>query len=217
MSEMNCNVILDLLELYSDGVVSEDTKALVEGHLYECGKCEEKLLRIRQNLSIPAETNPEPIKQIKRRIKKKNLIISLVSVFIVATILLGAFYYVSQHKVAIPFNKTHIYSVEQGDNDWEIRINYMDNIDEYQTFLKRIDDITMEYYIFFYDTYHTRYFSNRIATNSIISIPAYEGLKQSQGEGLINVQTVRIYYCIYTSGNGRRDFSERYLIWEKQH
>ena len=31
----------------------------------------------------------------------------------------------------------------------------------------------------------------------------------------VEAQTVRIYYCIFTSGNGRMDFSDRYLIWEK--
>ena len=220
MNPITCDVITDLLELYSDDVVSEDTKMLVEEHLRECTKCEEKLMQIRQNLSIPVETNQEPLRQIKRSIKKRIIIISLVSVFVVAGLLLGAFYYISQHKTAIPYDKTHIYSVEQGDNDWEIKLNYMDNIVEYRLVSTRLDDITAEYYIFFSDTYHTRHFSNSVAGNSYISIPAYDSYNFSivdleMLDEPVEAQTVRIYYCIFTSGNGRMDFSDRYLIWEK--
>ena len=34
--KINCRVIRDILPLYVDGVVSEDTSALVEEHLTEC-------------------------------------------------------------------------------------------------------------------------------------------------------------------------------------
>ena len=39
MNKINCNVIGDLLPLYVDGAVSEDTKKLVEEHLAECADC----------------------------------------------------------------------------------------------------------------------------------------------------------------------------------
>ena len=39
MSRINCNVTKDLLPLYADKVLSEDSVALVEEHLSECENC----------------------------------------------------------------------------------------------------------------------------------------------------------------------------------
>jgi len=122
--------------------------------------------------------------------------------------------------------------VEQSDNDWEVLIHFMDNIAEYAQHRKLLADGTIEYYIYFKDTYSTRYFSNHAIVNSYISIPAIEGLSyealnrgftlmgveatsQSKDGDFIEVQTVRIYYCTFGGANGRMDLSERHLIWER--
>ena len=39
MNKISCNIIGDLLPLYVDGAVSEETKKLVEEHLAECEDC----------------------------------------------------------------------------------------------------------------------------------------------------------------------------------
>ena len=39
MEKINCNVIQDILPLYIDDVVSDDTKELVEEHLQNCEIC----------------------------------------------------------------------------------------------------------------------------------------------------------------------------------
>gem|GEM_PF-3299542 len=228
MNQITCNVITDLLELYSDEIVSEDTKNLVDDHLSNCSVCNVKLAKIRQNLNIPADVNVEPMKKIKRKIKKKNIIVSLVSIVAAAAILLGAFSFITKYKIAIPYEQTHIYSVEQGDSSWEILVHYIDNIEEYYIYGKLLDDTAMEYYIYFSDTYYSRYLSNSVAAKSVISVPAYEHfsteaislmgfeiINQPQSEALIEVQTVRIYYCTFGGKNGRMDFNDRYLIWEK--
>ena len=40
MEKINCNVIQDILPLYIDNVVSDDTKELVEEHLQNCEICQ---------------------------------------------------------------------------------------------------------------------------------------------------------------------------------
>ena len=40
MEKINCNVIQDILPLYIDDVVSDDTKELVEEHLQNCEICQ---------------------------------------------------------------------------------------------------------------------------------------------------------------------------------
>ena len=39
MKKINCNIIRDILPLYLDDVVCDDTKELVEDHLNVCDSC----------------------------------------------------------------------------------------------------------------------------------------------------------------------------------
>ena len=48
-----CEVILDLLPLYHDGVCSEKSKEMVEEHLKECESCQKALGEIRKEVSAP--------------------------------------------------------------------------------------------------------------------------------------------------------------------
>ena len=52
MEKINCNVIQDILPLYIDDVVSDDTKELVEEHLQNCEICHRYTMRQRQTLKM---------------------------------------------------------------------------------------------------------------------------------------------------------------------
>ena len=39
MSEFSCNTVRDMLPLYVDNIVSDDTRAIVEEHLTSCYAC----------------------------------------------------------------------------------------------------------------------------------------------------------------------------------
>ena len=39
MSEFSCNTVRDMLPLYVDNIVSDDTRAIVEEHLTSCDAC----------------------------------------------------------------------------------------------------------------------------------------------------------------------------------
>ena len=51
-----CEVIADLLPLYSDGACSEQSAALVEEHICSCEKCKKALA----DMSEPYETKNNP-------------------------------------------------------------------------------------------------------------------------------------------------------------
>ena len=57
MNKITCNVIKDILPLYIDGVVSEDTKKIVDEHLAECSLCRDEMNKLKKTLVIP--TNEE--------------------------------------------------------------------------------------------------------------------------------------------------------------
>ena len=53
MEKLSCDVICDLLPLYCDDIVSQDSRALVEGHLEGCPKCRELLKKMRTEYQVP--------------------------------------------------------------------------------------------------------------------------------------------------------------------
>lgn len=54
MKEISCDIIRDILPLYVDQVVSEDTKELVEEHLQECEECAREAEAMKKTLILPA-------------------------------------------------------------------------------------------------------------------------------------------------------------------
>lgn len=56
MSEMDCNVIRDLMPLCVDGVASEPSQALVNAHVEKCPECAGELQRMREKEQAHAET-----------------------------------------------------------------------------------------------------------------------------------------------------------------
>ena len=57
MSKLNCNVIRDILPLYADEVVCEDTRELVAEHLNECESCRKELDSMQKKVVIPMQDN----------------------------------------------------------------------------------------------------------------------------------------------------------------
>lgn len=74
MSKINCNVTQDLLPLYAENMVSNDSKTLVDEHLDECEKCRNELAKINSNVTVKTKTETDFIKGIKKKINRKNLI-----------------------------------------------------------------------------------------------------------------------------------------------
>lgn len=92
--KITCNIIEDLLPLYVDEMVSEDSRQLVEEHLKTCPACrkmQEEMQRENHLSSTGTNSNPsrantteaEPLKKIRRRIRKKRITSVLLAVILV--------------------------------------------------------------------------------------------------------------------------------------
>ena len=69
--KVSCDVIRDLLPLYTDQAASADTVALVEEHLASCPACREELGRL--GTALPAEPEGvEPLRRFKRRWRRRQ-------------------------------------------------------------------------------------------------------------------------------------------------
>ena len=54
MEKVNCSIIKDLLPLYADGVLSQETAQAVKDHLETCESCRKESEMMRKELVIPA-------------------------------------------------------------------------------------------------------------------------------------------------------------------
>ena len=82
MEKINCNVIQDILPLYIDDVVSDDTKELVEEHLQNCEICQrvyhETKTDLENDMKISAQTKESSneandLKSFRKFLKKRKI------------------------------------------------------------------------------------------------------------------------------------------------
>ena len=80
--KLPCAVTRDLLPLYAENMVEQETRVLIKEHLDECADCRAKL----SEMNVPAE-NPvdtvKPLQNLKRQIRKKRLYAAALAALIV--------------------------------------------------------------------------------------------------------------------------------------
>ena len=85
MKKINCNIIRDILPLYLDDVVSDETKQMVEEHLQSCASCRAEASAMKKDVILPASktqrlAEAKVIKGIRTKIFRKKVIVSAVTV-----------------------------------------------------------------------------------------------------------------------------------------
>lgn len=116
MEKINCNIIRDILPLYVDGVVSDETKEMVEEHLKCCEECKKEGELMKHEVYIPAEKEASLIKNFKKKWRNKKLIISGASILLTGLILYGTFCFVFHYDTVVPYTESLI-KIETQDND----------------------------------------------------------------------------------------------------
>ena len=99
--DLPCNVIIDLLPLYNEGICSDESREIIEEHLKECENCSqlcEKIdIPVKEDIPKPSET--ETFRKVSRKLKKSKyskLISTVLCLFLVGiSILSGVWYYTS--------------------------------------------------------------------------------------------------------------------------
>ena len=87
----NCEIIRDLLPLYVDDVLSEESKKFVEEHLKECEHCREMFNQMNHEFEVPSlQSDKEIIKNVKKKISFKTIFSVL---FLVTYLLIWIMYY----------------------------------------------------------------------------------------------------------------------------
>lgn len=80
MKEITCNMILDILPLYADGVVSEDTADMVQNHLDGCKGCQRALDAMQSDMTLPIDLGSSSLRKYQTKRKHRKLTIACLSV-----------------------------------------------------------------------------------------------------------------------------------------
>lgn len=94
--ESKCNIIRDILPLYVENMVSDDTRQFVDEHLSQCQECKQELEQIKLNIPLEEKyqdtnTPATVLKRIGLDIKKKRIFTGVLSATISAIILILLF------------------------------------------------------------------------------------------------------------------------------
>jgi len=118
-----CNIIQDLLPLYSDDVCSEDSRNLVEEHVVECEACQNFLEKLKKEEACDG-VESDHIKELKKiqgqwkKGRKKALVKGIVIATCICAILGGVFYKIASTDIPIPTEKMKVSELCQLSNGW---------------------------------------------------------------------------------------------------
>ena len=84
--EITCNIIRDLLPLYAEDMVSQDSKKMVDDHLCGCDACTKELGAIQKAPKVPLEVDVKSLKRVGNTIRRRRLLAALAAVMTVLTI-----------------------------------------------------------------------------------------------------------------------------------
>jgi hypothetical protein len=169
---MNCKIIRALLPLYHDGVISEESRELVEKHLETCEECRGIFEDIRENIrtkNVPDMEQPmvSGFKVLKKRLRRKtvfNVAISVIcAVALVSALTYGVFFY----QMPAPYSEVTRTITQPVDS----ALDFITNVKGHVSISVLLKGDAL--YICYWDTFWTRHFvkSNKYISLEIPDVP----------------------------------------------
>ena len=123
MERKTCNIIRDVLPLYIDDVVCEDTREWVEKHLAECPECAEHTEKLRGAPVIPVNADAhvqimDELKNLQRMLKKRWFKTAVIAVICVLTLVVAALCWLMFTVEVIEYDGSNIAIEESENGDW---------------------------------------------------------------------------------------------------
>jgi len=122
MKEINCSVIRDLLPLYVDEIVSDDTKRLVNSHLQGCEQCKKEFEQMKGTLFVPIENKSTLFNQLNKRWNRKKWRLVIGSILTTAALGFVLFSFIFHYTKPIPYT-TELFEIEEA-TDESLVISY---------------------------------------------------------------------------------------------
>ncbi len=135
MKNRECSIVRDILPLYVENVISDDTKQFVDEHLNHCTECKNELELSQTDIPVKKiysekDSGVEVIKKIGLDIKKKRVFTGILSAVISAIVVILSFAYLTAPEY-IPYAESFdIISVK--DNNGCVTLSFTGEYEIYQ-------------------------------------------------------------------------------------
>ena len=229
--KLSCEIVRDLLPLYYDDVCSNESRATVEEHLLECDICKKYLDSMNSDFIQPngekaaEQAKSNILKGIKKKLLRKNVMTSIISVICASTVLFGGFLLVFHYQTPIPYDNGLV-SVKMGDNGMlDVSFNGDDYYCQYGWTMPIEKDGIKQYvvYVYYSDTIWTRNFSKPQKDKEYkYSINDTASFDFDDGNGPIEVKKdiSAVYYLNYKDSKMSTEElqkipSKAVLLWKK--
>ena len=100
----DCSIVQDLLPLYAEDLLREETKEYVDEHLAQCEACRAELAALRAEVA-PASVSAQPLRDLKRQLQRKRLTAVLLAVALALTLATAGFAYLTAPQY-LPYDET---------------------------------------------------------------------------------------------------------------
>lgn len=181
----DCNIIRDILPLYIENMVSEETKGFVEEHLTLCADCRSEAEKMKKPAEFVADTDIAPLKNLKKKLLIKKVQTILFTTVLVFSIVLSVVSFLTAPQY-FPYSDD-LFSITENGNG-SVTIAFDDTVTGY-TFLKDTDNATgIEIYrINAWNTTWDLHFTKRETQNMVISLDKPIAVYYSQNSGAEDV------------------------------
>ena len=102
--DKTCSIVQDLLPLYEEDMLREETKEFVDGHLSQCAACRAELDALKADVK-PAPVSAQPLRDLKRQLRRKKLTAVLLAVALALTLATAGFAYLTAPQY-LPYDET---------------------------------------------------------------------------------------------------------------
>ena len=102
--DKTCSIVQDLLPLYAEDMLREETKEFMDGHLAQCAACRAELDALKADVK-PAPVSAQPLRDLKRQLRRKKLTAVLLAVALALTLATAGFAYVTAPQY-LPYDET---------------------------------------------------------------------------------------------------------------
>ena len=102
--DKTCSIVQDLLPLYAEDMLREETKEFVDAHLAQCEACRAELAALKADVK-PAPVSAQPLRDLKRQLRRKKLTAVLLAVALALTLATAGFAYLTAPQY-LPYDET---------------------------------------------------------------------------------------------------------------
>ena len=100
----DCSIVQDLLPLYAEDMLREETKEFVDAHLAQCAPCRAELDALKADVT-PAPVNAQPLRSLKKQLRRKKFTAVLLAVTLALTLAAAGFAYLTAPQY-LPYSET---------------------------------------------------------------------------------------------------------------